>query len=83
MRRTSRSGGKWNYLYRAVDKHGKTVDFLMETSARRRARSQPPIEHEMLGVVAEISADLEHVRLVRLPGLPPELRWIGVDVIMW
>jgi transposase-like protein len=24
-----RVGGKWNYLYRAVDKHGKTVDFLL------------------------------------------------------
>lgn len=21
--------GRWNYLYRAVDKHGKTVDFLL------------------------------------------------------
>jgi transposase-like protein len=21
--------GKWNYLYRAVDKHGKTMDFLL------------------------------------------------------
>jgi transposase-like protein len=21
--------GKWNYLYRAVDKHGKTADFLL------------------------------------------------------
>ena len=21
--------GKWNFLYRAVDKHGKTVDFLL------------------------------------------------------
>jgi transposase-like protein len=26
--------GSWKYLYRAVDKHGKTVDFLLTAKAR-------------------------------------------------
>ena len=26
--------GKWNFLYRAVDKHGKTVDFLLRSQRR-------------------------------------------------
>ena len=29
MRRTSSVKGKWTYLYRAVDKEGRTVDFLL------------------------------------------------------
>ena len=28
--------GRWTYLYRAVDKEGKTVDFLLARQARRR-----------------------------------------------
>jgi len=31
--------GKWRSLYRAVDKHGKTVDFLL-TKTRRRKDAQ-------------------------------------------
>jgi transposase-like protein len=33
MRLTSKSKGQWVYLYRAVDKAGRTVDFLL---SRRR-----------------------------------------------
>ncbi len=30
--------GRWMYLYRAVDKHGKTLDFIL---SKRRDRPQP------------------------------------------
>ena len=29
--------GKWMYLYRAVDKNGKTIDFLLSPTRKRRA----------------------------------------------
>ena len=39
-KRTSSVKGKWTYLYRAVDKHGRTVDFLLsehrDTAAAKR-----------------------------------------------
>jgi transposase-like protein len=38
MRRTFGSKGEWLYLYRAVDKAGKTVDFLLEPEAGRECR---------------------------------------------
>ena len=40
--------GNWHYLYRAVDKHGRTVDFLLRPIAesRRRKRSfERPLHH--------------------------------------
>jgi len=29
--------GKWHYLYRAVDKEGKTIDFLLTTNRDKLA----------------------------------------------
>ena len=39
MRHTSRSRASWKYLYRALDKHGKTVDFLL-TAKREMAAAK-------------------------------------------
>ena len=30
--------GRWTFLYRAVDKEGKTIDFLLRAQARCRSR---------------------------------------------
>jgi transposase-like protein len=34
--------GGWTYLYRAVDKEGKTVDFLLRQTGRRRGQGLLP-----------------------------------------
>ena len=31
--------GEWKYLYRAVDKYGKTIDFLLTAQRERRRPS--------------------------------------------
>ena len=36
--------GKWCYLHRAVDKEGKTIDFLL--AHRRKKKGSPPILHK-------------------------------------
>ena len=37
MKPTCGSGGQWKYLYRAVDKAGNTVDFLLTAKRDRKA----------------------------------------------
>src|SRR5512132_3477189 len=36
-----RVGGKWKYLFRAVDKHGRLIDFML--SYRRNTKGGPPL----------------------------------------
>ena len=40
MRRYISVKGEWKYLYRAVDKAGDTVDFLLTAKRDRRAASR-------------------------------------------
>ena len=47
--------GKWNYLYRAVDKHGKTVDFLLRPD-RSVAAAQAFFRKALSTVFAAVAA---------------------------
>ena len=33
--------GQWRYLYRAVDKHGQTIDFLLTEHRDKDSKSTP------------------------------------------
>ena len=47
--------GQWNYLYRAVDKHGKTVDFLLRPD-RGMAAAQAFLPKSTLQVFTAVAA---------------------------
>src|SRR6202048_4892605 len=44
--------GRWTYLYRAVDKEGRTVDFLLRQAGRRRGQSLLPACFQTSGPTA-------------------------------
>ena len=44
--------GRWTYLYRAVDKEGRTVDFLLRQAGRRRGQSLLPACFQASGPTA-------------------------------
>ena len=52
--------GKWSYLYRAVDKHGKTVDFLLRPD-RGIAAAQAFFRKALIDEFAEVAAQ-DHAR---------------------
>jgi transposase-like protein len=51
--------GKWNYLYRAVDKHGKTVDFLLRPD--RGIAAAQVFSQSSIDKFAEVAAQ-DHAR---------------------
>jgi DDE domain len=52
--------GKWSYLYRAVNKHGKTVDFLLRPD-RGIGRSTGILSQSSIDEFAEVAAP-DHAR---------------------
>ena len=64
MRRNVRVRGKWHYLYRAVDEHGKTVDFLLRPDhgiAAAQAFFRKALATSLSAVAAESDARWEPV----------------------
>ena len=59
-----RVGGKWKYLFRAVDKHGMLIDFLLLDRRNTRAAHrfpEPSSDHD-----AELATDLPSPRTIAL-----------------
>jgi transposase-like protein len=64
-----RVGGKWKYLFRAVDKHGQLIDFML--SDRRGGISSSTIQR-ITGVPSRGAALIGHQSPFRIiPGLRP------------
>jgi transposase-like protein len=59
--------GRWHYLYRAVDKHGKTVDFLLRRD-RGIAAAQTFFRKALISVAPRVP------RKIRLDGHVPSQR---------
>lgn len=57
-------GGRWKYLFRAVDKHGRLIDFLL--SDRRNTRAAHRFLVKALTTMRPLAAVLHHDRPTRL-----------------
>ena len=63
-----RIGGKWTYLYRAVDSTGATIDFLLsanrDAAAAKRFRSRPYVHPAILGRgwIRRVPVHIDHSR---------------------
>src|SRR5512135_231573 len=55
-----RVGGKWKYLFRAVDKHGRLIDFML--SDRRNTKAARRFLAKALKVNAQLAAGVDHHR---------------------
>ncbi len=47
----SKVNGQWKYLYRAIDKAGKTVDFLLTARRDKKAAIDQSIENKEIAMV--------------------------------
>ena len=62
--------GQWKYLYRAVDKAGDTVDFLL-TAKRDKAASQRYLERaiNLYGIPEKVSIDKSGGNTAAIPSV--------------
>src|SRR3546814_14548389 len=57
--------GKWKYLYRAIDKHGGTIDFVISSKRNYQAAYNFRSEERRVGKSVSVRVDLGGRRIIK------------------
>jgi integrase len=66
--------GSWHYLYRAVDKHDRTVDFLAAYGTHSLRRTKPTLIYRRTRNLRAVQLLLGHTKL------ESTVRYLGIEV---
>src|SRR5215210_3935355 len=74
-----RVGGRWKYLFRAVDKHGQLIDFML--SARRNTRAAYRFLRKALKTVSDYPPS--SITTDKLAAYPKTIQRLQKEGLLW